>query len=68
MALTHVIGRGVAQHVVKCFFLGDILRRLSDDDCQLHFVIWNVLRNWLSSDGNVYGRIWANDGRRRLIE
>ena len=66
--LAHVIGRSVAKHIVKCFFLGDVLRCFPDDDSQLYFVIWDVLRDWLGGFGNVYGRIWANDSRRRLAE
>ncbi len=30
--LTHVIGRSVAKHIVKCLFLGDVLRCFTDDD------------------------------------
>jgi hypothetical protein len=30
--LTHVIGRSVAKYILKCFFLGDVLRCFSDDD------------------------------------
>ena len=66
--LTHVIGRSVAKHIVKCFFLRDVLRCFPDDDSQLYFVIWDVLRDWLGGFGDVYGCIWANDSRRRLVE
>jgi hypothetical protein len=66
--LTDVIGRSVAKHIIKCFFLEDVLRRFSDDDSQFYFVIWDVLRNWLGSFGNVYGCVWADDSGRRLVE
>ena len=61
--LTHVIGRSVAKHIVKCFFLADVLSCFPDDDSQLYFVIWDVLRDWLGGFGDVYGCIGANDSR-----
>lgn len=40
---THVVTKGIAQDVVKCFRLGDILRGLPDDDGELDFVVYTEL-------------------------
>jgi hypothetical protein len=67
-APTHIIGRSVAEHIVECLFLRNVFRSLADDNGQLYFVIGDVFRDWLRGAGDVYGCIWANNSRRRLIE
>ena len=66
--LTHIVSRSVAEYIVKGFFLGNVLRCFSDDNGQLYFVIRDMFRDRLGSAGNDYGRTWADDGRRWLIE
>lgn len=67
-APTHIIGRSVAEHIVECFFLRNVLRGLANDNGQLYFVIRDVFRDWLRGPGDVYRGIWTNNSRRRLIE
>jgi hypothetical protein len=49
---THIIGGGIAKHVVQSVCFGNILGRLADDDDKLDLVVREVVFYRLSGFGD----------------
>lgn len=65
---TYIVGSGVREHVIQSIRLGHVLRSFANDYGKFDFVVWKVLLGWLSGLWDVNRCVWANKGRRGLVE
>ena len=65
---SYIVGTGVAEDVVKCILLRDVLGRLANYDRELDLVVREVLVNGLSSLRDDDSGARPNDRARGLVE